>query len=1025
MLPVVGLGLWSGGGCASGGGRIWTVGNTPPRVTPWRVETASPAAAQLVQLAAAGNEWTSFTVELTGLPPVTGKGEWAVALAPVAAAGGPGSAGGPLPLGAGDVEVYQIADVPVDANRAVAVRHAGQVSLDSRLPRALLPLAADGGRFDLANLSRLGGGAAAPGVPGSPAVAGSQSAQIAPSAGASAGAGSAPGSARLWVDLHLPNQAPAGQYKAGCQLLRKADPRAAAWEVVSTLPVELTVHPFSLPQRRNLLMVGQVSWDALVRHYGPDFEAVSPQRVSRTDAKYAGTVRTLDALSALAHRNRVSVVFPRLQPTVKWPALVNNAPPQVGWDDFDDVVGPWISGKAFGDEFGVGYWPLPAPDNLERYDTNSRLAYWNRAASHFDRNEWLSRSAVQVESGRSGRPRGAEAIELSAAAAQLLAAHPRMDVALPLEEQQVQLADLTVPGGAAAAAGIGGVRLVDPLHAGRLRVAAAGLIAFKPTWPEKVDEPGRWLRADLPGLVPMPGLGGRELDVRQAAWLAFLRRADHVLFAEPLPAGRSPAEPADPADLTWFYPGHWFGREGPVPTVQLKWLRQAEQDYEYLNLARTRGEAVDAFWMARLITKPVEVGLGQAPDDAYALMTGTADPHAWADARRLLAKLIGLYAGRPDGTADKAAKDAADIEILQWARPQERPLLIARRADWSWAGMRDGARWVNLNVGVDVYNAADVAPGDNRLQWSGQLPPGWEVKPQPDRVPPLVPYQVLRTGIGGQFNIGKAGPKTRQPVGVELSVDSPTAKFDSLLRVSLPVASSDMREGRFTLDGSLDDWLEADVIHDGPMVKMLSRPAVLSQAMEPAATSSKLYTNWGGEGFYVGFSLGGLAGPDRAAGAGRNFVDYQARRAWGEDLCQVLVQPVYHDNTVGPILHFVCKPNGSVWVERKLDPRLNADPWEPFESTGVRYAAKLPGDRWTGELAIPWQVLRDPKRGRPELLRFNFAQHRQATGESASWAGPVDFGRDDAITGLLHLKLPLGNNPGDAVQGDSGGPAER
>jgi hypothetical protein len=135
----------------------------------------------------------------------------------------------------------------------------------------------------------------------------------------------------------------------------------------------------------------------------------------------------------------------------------------------------------------------------------------------------------------------------------------------------------------------------------------------------------------------------------------------------------------------------------------------------------------------------------------------------------------------------------------------------------------------------------------------------------------------------------------------------------------------------------------------------------------------------------------------------------------------VLVQPVYKDNSLGPVLHVVVKPNGSNWVERKLDPKLNADPWVAFENTGTRYAARVAADGWTGELAVPWPLLADAKRGMPTLLRFNFSQHRPAAGESASWAGPVDFGRDDALTGLLHLKLPLPGQAGDAVRGDGGG----
>jgi hypothetical protein len=116
------------------------------------------------------------------------------------------------------------------------------------------------------------------------------------------------------------------------------------------------------------------------------------------------------------------------------------------------------------------------------------------------------------------------------------------------------------------------------------------------------------------------------------------------------------------------------------------------------------------------------------------------------------------------------------------------------------------------------------------------------------------------------------------------------------------------------------------------------------------------------------------------------------------------VQPIYGDNTLGPITYVVCKPNGVCWVERKLDPRINLDPWAPMEGTAVRYAADPDHGNWTGEVAIPWKILSDPQHGMPKLLRFNFTQHIASTGESASWAGPVDFGRDDSFMGLLYLR---------------------
>jgi hypothetical protein len=253
---------------------------------------------------------------------------------------------------------------------------------------------------------------------------------------------------------------------------------------------------------------------------------------------------------------------------------------------------------------------------------------------------------------------------------------------------------------------------------------------------------------------------------------------------------------------------------------------------------------------------------------------------------------------------------------------------------------------------------------------------------------------------------------SREPVELELTIDGPEAKFVSPLKLAIPIAASDRREGRFSFDGKLDDWAPSDLIHDGPMVRMLDRPAVQNQELARAQTASKLYTGWAADNFYVAFALDGTSKVDSI---GRNFVDYQSRRAWGEDLCEILIQPVYRDNTLGPTLHMICKPNFSIWTERRGDLR---SAWEPFEGAGVRYAAAVEGPKWTGEVAIPWKMLADPKLGVPTLLRFNFAQHRAATGESASWAGPVDFGRDDSFTGLIHLRIPE-NAGNDAVFNDS------
>ena len=110
-------------------------------------------------------------------------------------------------------------------------------------------------------------------------------------------------------------------------------------------------------------------------------------------------------------------------------------------------------------------------------------------------------------------------------------------------------------------------------------------------------------------------------------------------------------------------------------------------------------------------------------------------------------------------------------------------------------------------------------------------------------------------------------------------------------------------------------------------------------------------------------------------------------------------------NTLGTAMHIVCKPSGAQWVERKIDASFGDNEWVPVEGSGVGYAATTAaGGQWRGEVAIPWSAIGDASRGRPALLRFNFAQHKTANGESTSWCGPVDFGRDDAFTGTLVIR---------------------
>ena len=903
----------------------------------------SAADGSRISLRAARNEWISFTLQVTGAAELKSA---TLRISALRSANG-------CEIGAAARQVYQILPMPIEINPGY-VRHTGAMATSHTAPRALLPLASYDGAVDLSALRD-------PTQPTNPAAHSN-------------------GSGLLWVDVRVPAAASPGEYEAQCALIDKAGRLLGP-----PLPVELTVYDFALPDRRNLQMVGKLPWPRLAALYPGQFgDTITPSLINRRDPRYAGTLRTMDQLMALAEQNRAALTIPGLRPTVKWPG---GEPPQIDWREFDGLIGPWLRGETFTDRVPLSYWPLPAAQGLARYDTRSRMEYWSLAAMHFDQMGWLANSTVCLGMPRSAASTADNGQQIASEASQVLSLQPRVRVTVPLEDEQID-------------------GLLKPGEAERVVTAAPALVSASPgpAIGAQATHRRHWLRTDLAGLVPYAGTGGDEQDVRVWAWLAFLRHAQLVSWENTLPTVNSAAQASDPSELVWFYPGEWFGLHEPLPTIQLKWLRRAAQDYEYLDLARDRGEVINALQMARLITKPVEILPGQDAEPAYALMTGTTNHLAWEQAQELLARTILLH--QPGHPLDEARQRALYIETLQWAQPQERPLLMARSATWRMEASptsASGGNWMDLQLSLDIYNASDVTPDKNQLKWA---PPaadsGWEVHPQPIDLPRLQTYHVLPATMSARFDLGRLTPTSRQPL--EVSFINGYTNVPSELRVVAPVAACDRREGPLALDGKLNDWNESDAIQDGPLVLMMSRPDLQRQQLQYAPVKSRIFSAWGRENFYLAFALEGMSADPHQA---HNDVYYQARRAWGEDLCEVLVQPVFADHSLGPVLHLVCKPNGADWVERKAPAGKPRRDWQAMEGSGVRYATTTSADgRWRGELGIPWNLICGPDRPMPVLLRFNFTQHRNRPCESASWCGPIDFGRDDQLMGVLYLRTP-------------------
>src|SRR5678815_594496 len=94
---------------------------------------------QPIVLGAAKNEWASFALQLTDLPPASAKSRLTLRI-------------NSPELPTSSFEVSQILSMPVDVNRAGYVRHTG-LSVSARpLPRALLPVTITDGAIDLSTL---------------------------------------------------------------------------------------------------------------------------------------------------------------------------------------------------------------------------------------------------------------------------------------------------------------------------------------------------------------------------------------------------------------------------------------------------------------------------------------------------------------------------------------------------------------------------------------------------------------------------------------------------------------------------------------------------------------------------------------------------------------------------------------------------------------------------------------------------------------------------------------------------------
>ncbi len=844
---------------------------------------------------------------------------------------------------------YQILPAAVDLNDAQYIRQTGQPAGATTLPRALLPLMTRSTSVDLSSLRD-------PAHPADPNLHPQQ------------------GPVLIWIDVHVDAGASTGDHTGTCQV---QDARGG--ESAGCAAVHLTIADLTLPTESHLHFAVDLNWQSLATLDDPAIQAIQPRLLRRSDPRDSAAIAQLDQCIELGHENKTDLFVTGLQPIVKWPL---GKAPEVFWTDFDSLVSPWFTGLAFADHQPIGFWPLPEPDSLSQFEPAAQTQYWHQAAEHFDQRMWLDRSPVVLKNDTIGDVNPAQAIELSAQARQILSSHPRIGVQLPMPQDQIELMSDQNSAGVAANT------------AQRIYATAPGLISPSPirNWPDGTLPPRHW----IDGAKSPAGLFNQQ-SVRLLAWLAFSRDASLVQMGSALPA-----ESASVNALPLIFPASCYHTNAPLPSLGLKWLRSAEQDYECLWLAAQHHDRDASMAICGLVTRSLQLQPVQANESLFDLLAGTTEPGVCEQARELLIGRLVHHA---------AATDPIELQTLRWQLDRQKLALVPDGVKWMWNlppdspgnspgnsidAKVDAGNMINATVSVDLFNPVEPTALGSQLQWL-LTNPAWEADADGVEVPPLGSNQVRTLQATARFNLNQITDQARQPVELRFADGSQNVGC----RLMLPVATSLRRDRPIHLDGSLEEWTAGDaIVFDQPMVKMLDRRSIQTGDLQMSSQKTSLFSGWSADNLYLAFRLAGVTTADLRST--RNFVDYNQGRAWGEDLCELLIQPIYADNSTGPTLHIVAKPGGE-WVEQQIGPEQN---WQPFEASGVRYASGVDANEqiWRGELAIPWRAINAPNHGRPALLRFNFIQHINSTGESASWAGPMDQSRDCKMAGLVMVR---------------------
>ena len=434
----------------------------------------------------------------------------------------------------------------------------------------------------------------------------------------------------LWIDVSVAKQTPPGQYTGSITM-------ESATHKTWSIPLVLDVYDYVLPDERPLRVVGGFDHRAIYRAFvEQDGRPYEPVRMDRTNPLVRQGLSVMRQMMLLAHDHRVDLFETTMRPTLRREL---SGRMNILWDDYDNVVGPYLSGSAFEDRIGVGAWPTPFTRDWPPPDTYGGGAseeYAGVAAEvvaecrrHFaalgasDRAfHWPCREEVTPKSlAQTGAL--AKLIRSADGDANILSQVPP---ALPPETTWKAPPELGVCADVFAPRGEW----------------------FDPSLPALADRPGplkgAWLAPGLPPYVPSLSVTARPADARALPLVAWRYGCKGVFLGETLnwpavSAGDVFASPAG-AETRLFYPGKPLGLDEVLPSVRLQRLRRGLQDAARLGMLRQLNRAAVADAIATAMIR--YAGLAAVGDhyQDVRLDGWVKDAPTWEIMHRLLAEEV-------------------------------------------------------------------------------------------------------------------------------------------------------------------------------------------------------------------------------------------------------------------------------------------------------------------------------------------------------------------------------------------------